>query len=145
MSTLKIIGRKDIIDLPSIGILNIAVKIDSGAYSSSIHCSSFELIEKDGESILEVVFLDELDERYTGNKIHFKQFKKKKVKSSNGMQQERFFVKLDIQIFNEIIQTDFSLTKRNGLRSPILLGRKLLNKRFLIDSSKINLSYKSKQ
>jgi hypothetical protein len=38
------------------------------------------------------------------------------------------------------VNTEFSLTERRGMRYPILLGRKLLNKRFLIDTSLVNLS-----
>ncbi len=64
-----IIGRKDKIDIPTLSIENISVKIDSGAYSSSIHCSSIELVTTSKESLLEVIFLDENNSNFTG-KIH---------------------------------------------------------------------------
>ena len=35
----KIIGRVDKIDFPKLGLYNIDVKIDTGAYTSAIHCS----------------------------------------------------------------------------------------------------------
>jgi hypothetical protein len=38
------------------------------------------------------------------------------------------------------IKTEFSLTERKGMRFPILLGRRLLNKRFIIDTSLVNVS-----
>lgn len=145
MSELKIIGRKDKADLPALHLHDVAVKIDSGAYSCSIHCESVELIEEDGISLLEVVFLDSDHPQFTGEKIRFEKFKTKKVKSSTGYQQERYFVELEILLFGEIIKTDFSLTKRNGLRNPILLGRKLLNHHFIINTTMVNLSYKMKR
>ena len=40
------------------------------------------------------------------------------------------------------IKTEFSLTQRNGMRYPILLGRKFLNKRFIIDTSLVNVLQK---
>jgi hypothetical protein len=57
------------------------------------------------------------------------------VKSSNGIVQERYFIKTHIILGSVNIKTEFSLTKRQGMRYPILIGRKLLNKRFLIDTS----------
>jgi hypothetical protein len=101
------------------------------------------VVESEGKSMLEVVFLDKDHPKYTGKKHYFEQFKRKKVKSSTGYQQERYFVPLALSLFGQVFVTDFSLTSRNGLRNPVLLGRKLLNKQFLIDSSKTNLSHKS--
>ncbi len=140
-----IIGRKDKADLPELHLHQVAVKIDSGAYSCSIHCESVEQVEQDGNTFLEVVFLDKQHPKYTGEKFRFEHFRRKKVRSSTGYQQERYFVELTIVLFGMEITTDFSLTKRNELRNPILLGRKLLNHNFLIDTSLVNLSYRKKQ
>jgi hypothetical protein len=141
----KIIGRKDKADLPALHISDVEVKIDSGAYSCSIHCEEVYPIEQENQTFLEVIFLDREHPKYTGERIRFQSFKKKRVKSSTGHQQERYFVQLTIVLFDQSFTTDFSLTKRNGLRHPILLGRKLLNNQFMIDTSKTNISYKIKQ
>jgi len=141
----SLIGRKDKIDIPALAIENIAVKIDSGAYSSSIHCSSIELISTQEGEQLEVVFLDETNSNFTGKKYIFKNYRKKKVKSSTGDEQERFFIQLPIILFEKEFVTDFSLTRRNGLRNPVLLGRKLTSNHFVIDTSMTNVSYKHKK
>ena len=140
---MHILGRKDIVTFPEFELINVPVKIDSGAYSSSMHCHSINLVESDGKQVLEVVFLDPAIEGYTGKKFQFETYKRKKVKSSNGMSEERFFVVGSVRLFNETVETLFSLTERTGLRNPILLGRRLLNKRFLVDSSKTNCSFKA--
>jgi len=141
----SLIGRKDKIDIPSLSIENIAVKIDSGAYSSSIHCSSIELVQTTDGNHLEVIFLDENNINFTGKVYTFKEYRKKKVKSSTGDEQERFFIQLPIVLFEKEIITDFSLTRRNGLRNPVLLGRKLTSNYFIIDTSMTNVSYKLKK
>lgn len=138
----KIIGRKDLVSFPGFDLKDVPVKIDSGAYSSSMHCESIEVIEFGEKEQLRVVFLDPAISGYTGKEVVFNDFKTKVVKSSNGIAQERFFVKGTIRLFGETYETVFSLTERTGLRNPILLGRRLLNKRFLIDTSKTNCSYK---
>ena len=127
-----IIGRRELAALPDFGLEQVKVKVDSGAYTSSIHVSScYEQQDK-----LHVVFLDNKHPGFTGHEMHFEKFRTKKVKSSNGEVQERYFVFGTICIAGLIIQTEFSLTVRKGMRYPILLGRKILNKYFLIDTSK---------
>ncbi len=140
-----IIGRKDKLDLPDFGLENVSVKIDSGAYSCSIHCEFIKEVEENNEKILKVVFLDDTLPKYSGNIIEFRKYSKKNVKSSIGEKQERFFIQGKIVIFGKEFITDFSLTNRNGLKNPILLGRKVLNKNFLINTSLVNTSYKKKK
>jgi hypothetical protein len=127
----SIIGRREWASLPEFGLKNVKVKIDTGAYSSSIHASLIE--EKDG--VLSVVFLDSNHPDFQNNPFFFKEYRRKKVKSSNGIVQERYFIKTYIVLGSVKIKTEFSLTQRKGMRYPILIGRKLLNKRFLIDTS----------
>jgi hypothetical protein len=139
-----VIGRKDKADFPVLDIKNLPVKIDSGAYSCSIHCETIEETIHNEAKTLTVVFLDKEHKLYTGKEVVFKDYKQKFVTSSSGEKQFRYFVCMEIVLFGETFSTDFSLTKRNGLRNPVLLGRKLLNKNFIIDTSKTNLSFKQK-
>lgn len=135
-----VIGRDDVVDFPMFGLVDVPVKIDSGAFTSTIHCSKIKELE--GE--LAVVFLSKKHEAYKGNYYIFKDFSVKKVKSSNGQIQERYKVKGDILLFGKKYKTEFTLSKRSNMKYPVLLGRKLLNKRFLIDTSLSNQSFNSK-
>jgi hypothetical protein len=137
-----IIGRRERADFPDIGLMNVDVKTDTGAYTSSIHVTQCEVKRVNDKEILEVVFLDEDHPSYTGQVIRFEDFRQKKVKSSTGHEQMRYFVRLKILLLGRKIRTDFSLTKRNGMKYPILLGRKLLNRRFIVDPSLVNVSLK---
>ncbi|MEX2482974.1 MAG: RimK/LysX family protein [Brumimicrobium sp.] len=135
-----IIGKDDIANFPKFGLTNVRVKIDSGAYTSTIHCSK---IEETNEGLL-VVFLDRKEKGYNGEKIIFPTFQQKKVRSSSGESQERYIIKGNIELFGKKYNTEFTLSRRNLMRYPVLLGRKLLNKRFLIDTSLSNQSIKLK-
>lgn len=135
-----IIGKDDIADLPLFNLTDVKVKIDSGAYTSTIHCSVVE----ETDAGLKVVFLDKKEGGFTGESLYFKKYKKKKVRSSSGEMQERFVIKGNIILFGKGYKTDFTLSKRHLMRYPVLLGRKLLSNRFLIDTTKSNESYKLK-
>lgn len=135
-----IIGKDDIADLPAFNLEEVDVKIDSGAYTSTIHCS---VVEESPEG-LHVIFLDEEDSSYTGESMYFKKFKQKKVRSSSGEMQKRYVIEGDIILFGEKHVTEFTLSKRDLMRYPVLLGRKLLSHRFLIDTTLSNESFKFK-
>ncbi len=140
-----IIGRREIANLPQFGLNHVDVKVDSGAYTSSIHVSSCKEVELEGATLLEVIFLDENHSAFDNEKHYFQEYRIKKVKSSNGHEQLRYFIKCTIELLGRKIKTEFSLTERKGMRYPILLGRKLLNKRFLIDTSLVNVSKNNKE
>ncbi|MEN9700411.1 MAG: hypothetical protein RLZZ301_1609 [Bacteroidota bacterium] len=127
-----LIGRRELADLPDFGLQHVQVKVDTGAYTSSIHVSKCE--ELDGK--LRVIFLDDQHPGFSAKEMVFERFRKKKVKSSTGQVQERYFVFGQICLADLCFKTEFSLTVRKGMRFPILLGRKVLNKRFLVDTSR---------
>jgi hypothetical protein len=135
-----IIGKDDTADFPKFGLKDVRVKIDSGAYTSTIHCSKIE----ETPNGLSVVFLDKKEKGFNGEKIVFPSYKQKRVRSSSGEMQERYIIKGDILLFGKKHNTEFTLSKRNLMRYPVLLGRKLLNNKFLIDTSLSNQSVKLK-
>ena len=132
MKDKKIIGRDSYADFPAFGLENVPVKVDSGAYTSTIHCASIELNK---DNVLEVVFLDKKSAAYTGEKLTFESFETRKIRSSSGQAQIRYTVKGTITLKGKTYKTLFTLSKRDKMKYPVLLGRRLLNKRFLIDPS----------
>lgn len=140
----KTIGRIDKLDLPDMGLVDVDVKIDTGAFSSSIHCSRIEIVEVNRESLLHFVLLDPSHVSYNKKSFFFRDFQKKRIKNSFGQAETRFVIRTSIKIFGKLFLTEFSLSNRGNLRFPVLLGRKLLKKEFLVDVSKNNLSFKEK-
>lgn len=137
-----IIGRKDKADFPQLELKNIGVKTDSGAYTSSFHCHQITTFIKEGEDWVKCRFLDPLHPQYHEKEFNFKVYKIRKVKSSNGVVEERIAIKTEIKLFNNIYPIELTLTERADMRNPVLLGRKFLSKKFLIDTSRKNLSLK---
>lgn len=119
----NIIGRIDKADFPKLHLKRIRVKIDTGAYSSAIHCCRIE--ETDAKK-LKVVFLDPDDPKYTGKAHFFKKYSKKIIKSSNGASEERFIISTKIRFHWRLYLAEFSLTFRGDMRYPVLIGRKFL-------------------
>ncbi|MFH0756805.1 MAG: RimK/LysX family protein [Bacteroidota bacterium] len=137
-----IIGQRDRIDLPQLGYSNIKAKIDTGAYGSVIHCCHIEIVREDGKEKLSFELLDPGYPGYKGKKYVYERFRDKKVKNSGGETEHRYFIVTDVIVFGMKIEAEFSLTDRSQMKYPVLLGRKFLRKRFLVDVSLRDLSYK---
>lgn len=138
-----VIGHKDVVDFPKINLLNLPVKVDSGAYTSSIHFyKATEL--KDGENTkLKVYFLGPKNKAYKQSIVVFDSFSQRKVKSSNGISQVRYSIKTKVTMFGKTYTIELTLAKRGRMKFKVLLGRKFLAKKFIIDSALSNLSHKN--
>lgn len=137
----KTLGRYDRVDLPGMGLTNIHAKIDTGAYTSSLHCRQARVVN----GRLEFVLLDEEHPEFTGMKFTADDYRVRDIKNSFGEVETRYVITTTVRIYGEIITTQFSLSNRGSLKFPILLGRKILRNRFLIDVSKRNLSFVDKR
>ena len=138
---MQILGRFDRVDLPKLGLTNLHAKVDTGAYTCCLHCSKAQIV--DGK--LEFVLLDEEHPEFTGMKFVFKKFAQREIRNSFGESELRYIIKTSIKIFDRRIRAEFSLSDRGNLKFPVLLGRKILRNRFLIDVTKKDLYYQSKQ
>ncbi len=132
----------DLVDFPDLGLFDVQAKVDTGAYTSSLHCKdvclvksgnkvqlSFELIDKTGDETIRY-FSDEFSQRM--------------IRNSFGVAEKRYVIKTRITLFGRSIRAEFTLADREQLKNPILLGRKLLRNRFVVDVSVKNLSYEAK-
>ena len=138
-----IIGRSELIDLPEIKLRNLNAKVDTGAYTSSIHCNSIKLVTINGKKVLKFDVLDPSHPKYEKKYFKFKKFKEARIKNSFGKSEKRFIIEMDLKIYGQRIKTEFSLSDRSNMKFPILLGRKFIQKGFVVDVTKTNLSKKA--
>lgn len=135
-NTKLIIGRLEKIDFPEFSISNLDAKIDTGAYTSSLHCHHIEPIKSNGEDWVQFILLDPKHPEYEEKPFSAPVHEIRKVKSSNGQIQERFTIKRKIRFFGKIRTIELTLTDRSEMKFPVLIGRKFLSNRFLVDVSK---------
>jgi hypothetical protein len=96
-----------------------------------------------GKLNLKFELLDPSHPLYEKKTLKVKDFKQKIIKSSNGSSRVSYVIKTKIELFGKSFDTEFSLTDRSEMKHPILLGRKFLNKGFLVDVNLYDLSLKS--
>jgi len=135
----KILGRADIVDFPELGLFNIRVKMDTGAYTSTIHCS--EIIEIDGS--LRCIFNSNVHKNFGKTEIIFNTFWRTDVKSSNGFKENRYKVKSEVVFFGKTYKINLTLSTRDAMKFPVLIGRQFLKQKFIVDVDLENISFNS--
>lgn len=137
-----IIGRSEsmaFIDFE--GMESVPAKTDTGAYRSAVHASNIKLDESTG-----VLSFDLLGGHPVCGPMHHtietKDFSRIWVENSFGHREDRYEVKMKVKLGPKVFIARFSLADRSKKIYPILLGRKLLNNRFLVDSAASSLNRK---
>lgn len=129
--SLPVIGRNALIEI--IGhVESVPAKVDTGADSSSIWASN---IHVDREGTLSFTLFGKGSQYYTGEVITRKSYRVARIRSSNGHVQIRYRIELPVKIKGKRIRASFYLSDRSVHHYPILLGRRTLNKKFLVDVS----------
>jgi len=127
-----IIGRREWFSIPELNLGPLRGKIDTGARSSCLHAIDIEGFEKDGEPWVRFKSVDDISCEspviYT-----------KKVKSSNGLPTERYFIEVvAFTLAGRKVDLVLSLASRAAMKNPLLLGRRALAQ-FLVDSTRTQL------
>jgi hypothetical protein len=131
----NIIGSVERISFPDFGIVDVLAKVDTGAYTGSIHCHSMKMFKtKSGKRRLRFVLIDAKQPEQVAEK-----FKRIPVTSSNGETEYRYAVYTHVVVGGQTYPIRLTLAKRTGMRYPVLLGRRFLRKnKIMVDVSQIN-------
>lgn len=131
------IGTAEHVSLPEYGFVNVPAKIDTGADSSAIWATDIRPGKNGG---LEFSLFGPGSKFYTGERINTKSFRSTHVKNSFGATESRYKARLVVAIGNRKIRAWFGLTDRSGMKYPVLLGRRLLHKKFVVDVSQKHIN-----
>ena len=129
---LEIVGWRELVDLPELGLYRLPAKIDSGARTSSIHATILEQFERDGER--HVRFAVDFGRQHVRQVCEAVQIDWRGITSSNGETQRRMIVKTPLHIGGITFRAEISLADRREMKFPMLIGRSALRRRFLVDS-----------
>jgi hypothetical protein len=113
---------------------DIPAKVDTGAYRSAVHADNIRLSD-DGKTLHFRLLGGHPVCGALATEMSATDFKTVFIANSFGEREERFEVKLKVKLGPKIFPATFSLADRSKKIYPILLGRKMLNNRFLVDTS----------
>jgi hypothetical protein len=126
-----VIGWRERVSLPALGVGPFAAKIDTGARSAALHATDIHQEDRDVSFILPI----------KGRNHHCRLPLKglRRVKSSSGHAETRAVVETEVKIGRHLLQIEVTLTNRTDMGVPMLLGRASIGHGFLVNPSKTNL------
>ncbi len=128
---IRTIGRHTLISMPDYQLIDVPAKIDTGAYSSSIWASNIKVVDDE----LRFTLFNKQSPFYSGKVIKTKTFKVLTIRNSFGHTELRYKVPLRVKIEDRLMKIQFTLSNRSANRFPILIGRRTLQSRFVVDVS----------
>ena len=125
-----VVGWRELVSLPDLGLSGIPAKIDTGARTSSLHAHVLDDFMRAGERFVRFA-VDWDGERHFCEAV---QVDVRGITSSNGDTQERFVIKTPLRIGNLSFRAEISLADRSQMQFPMLIGRTALRRRMVVDS-----------
>lgn len=126
-----IIGRSERFNFVDYHIHGVPAKVDTGAYRSAVHAT--DIHETDGVLVFEL-FKGHPVCGAMACTVQTTEYQKVWVANSFGHREQRYDVRFRVKLGPKIFIAKFTLADRSKKVYPILIGRTLLNRRFLIDS-----------
>ena len=127
-----VIGRSAMIDLPEFDLADIPSKTDTGAYRSAIHAKNIKVVN---DNLLSFEVLKGHPCAGQSATVTTENFKVVEVENSFGHKETRYEVKLLVVLEGKRFRTSFTLADRGKKTYPVLMGRRLLSRRFVVDTT----------
>jgi hypothetical protein len=128
-----VVGWREWASLPELGIAQVEAKIDTGARTSALHANSIEAFERDGARW---VRFDVTGEAASVPWHEAPVADRRSIRSSNGETEVRYVIRTALSLAGRVWPVEISLTNRERMELPMLIGRAALAGRVLVDAEK---------
>ncbi|MCB0390625.1 MAG: ATP-dependent zinc protease [Bdellovibrionales bacterium] len=139
-----VLGWREILAIPTLGVKEINVKVDTGANTSALHVTDLK-IKKRGRTKFAYFNVHPKQKSrlpIIETKAKIKEFRR--IRSSNGIVSERPVIEVDIVIGQNKSQIELTLVNRDLMGYRMLLGRTAMKGKYLVDPGKSYLQKKLK-
>jgi len=129
-----LVGWREWVNLPDLGLVHIKSKIDTGARTSALSAIDIEPYHEHGQSYVKFHVLIR-GVRLEGSPFQAPIADKRWIKSSIGHRQARYVIWTQLQLGDLLWPIEMTLASREKMLFPLLLGRTALSSHVIIDPS----------
>lgn len=130
---MPIIGWREWVGMPDLGLAAVHAKIDTGATTSALHGEILEVFTRDGIELVRFSITLGTRSKKTTHEAEAELMEYRRVKSSSGHYSQRPVVLTHISLGDLVWPIELTLANRETMGMPMLLGRQSLKHRFLVD------------
>ena len=136
MSPRILLGWREWLALPELGIGSIRAKVDTGARSSSLHVREQELFEQDGRQRVRFLVEHGMDDALKVQ-LDAEVADQRDVTDSGGHRETRIFIRTLLRLpGGQEWPIELNLTERRNMAFPMLLGRSALRRRCVVEPAR---------
>lgn len=139
-----LVGWREWVRLPELGIGRIKAKVDTGAKTSALHAFDVEVVERDGEEY--VRFNVNPRQHSTGEVVsaEARLIDRRYVRSSGGRRTFRPVIETVVEVQGQRWPIELTLIARDRMRFRMLLGREAMQDRLIVDPGRSYVGGKQK-
>ena len=139
------IGWREWISFPELGIAQVKAKVDTGARTSCLHAFVIEPFQREDESWVRFGIhpLQGNVEKEVFCEAPVKE--QRVVRDSGGHEEQRYVVETPVVIGADQYRVEVTLTDRDSMRFRALLGRTAIRERYRVDCEKSYLQGRRKR
>lgn len=127
-----LLGWREWVSLPELGIALIKAKIDTGARSSALHAFTIEPYQKGGAPWVMFKLHPIQRNVQVAAECHAPVKDRRIVSDSGGHKQHRYVIDTQLLLGQTLITAEMTLTNRDSMLFRMLLGRTAMSQRFLV-------------
>ncbi len=132
----QILGWRELVELPDLGLEGLKAKLDTGARTSALHAHHIEVIERDGARWVRCRLSTHSGRIRDEVRVELPVVEMRQVRSSSGHAELRPVIRTRLTLGGRTRLAELTITDRADMRYPMLVGRTALKAgRFLVDSS----------
>ena len=131
-----VIGWREWVGLPDLGVASIKAKVDSGARSSSLHAHALQKFERNGATWVRFQVHPVQHNDSEAVEVEAKVLEYRSVRSSSGKAGLRPVIITRVSLLGITWPIELTLASRDEMGFRMLLGREAFRGRFLVDAGK---------